>query len=538
MIVKINLCDELFHDAIKNTKERKAVRSKKIIISIILLITLALASCQRGAEGIGGSSESHGAGVPYCATHTDADENDLCDKCGVSVLVAIDFYAINDLHGKLDDADGQPGVDELTTYLKNAKKSDDHTVLLSSGDMWQGSAASNLTKGIIMTDWMNELDFAAMTLGNHEFDWGEEYIEDNAEAAEFPMLAINVYDRDTKERVDYAEASVMVERGEVRIGIIGAIGDCYSSISPDKVEDVYFKTGSELTALVKAESEHLRAAGADLVVYSLHDGSGSSKATVTNISGNAMSSYYDIALSDGYVDLVFEGHSHQRYVVHDRYGVYHLQGGGENKGISHAEIAVNYVNDTFSVSSAEFVSTSRYMGLEDDPIVDALLEKYADEISVANRVVGNNPSYMSSDALCDLAARLYFEAGVERWGEEYGIALGGGFFQARSPYDLPAGEVTYGDLQSIFPFDNQIVLCSVQGKYLASKFFYTSNSSYHIFYGDYGETVKGSIDQNATYYIIVDSYTSSYAPNHLTEIARYDEGIYARDLLAEHFGEQ
>lgn len=514
------------------------MKTKKIIISIILLITLVLASCQNGTESVGGSSESEGTAVSACVSHTDADENDLCDECGVSVMVAIDFYAINDLHGKLDDAENQPGVDELTTYLKNAKKSDDHTVLLSSGDMWQGSAASNLTKGLIMTDWMNELDFAAMTLGNHEFDWGEEYIEANAEAAEFPMLAINVYDRATNERADYAAASVIVERGEVKIGIVGAIGDCYSSISPDKVEDVYFKTGSELTALVKAESERLRAAGADLVVYSLHDGSGSSKATVTNISGNAMSSYYDIALSDGYVDLVFEGHSHQRYVVHDRHGVYHLQGGGENKGISHAEIAVNYVNDTFSVSSAEFVATSRYLGLEDDPIVDALLEKYADEISVANRAVGNNPSYMSSDALCDLAARLYFEAGVERWGEEYDIALGGGFFQARSPYDLPAGEVIYGDLQSIFPFDNQLVLCSVQGKYLSSKFFYTNNSRYHIFYGDYGASIKGSIDPNATYYIIVDSYTSSYAPNRLTEIARYDEEIYARDLIAEYFEEQ
>ena len=182
-------------------------------------------------------------------------------------------------------------------------------MLLSSGDMWQGSAESNLTKGNIVTDWMNEMDFAAMTLGNHEYDWGEEAVIANSELAKFPFLAINVYDRDTNERVDYCEASVMVEYSGVQIGIIGAIGDCYSSISADKVQDIYFKTGSELTALVKAESEKLRSEGADIVVYSIHDGYGKSiDAEGIMVKDEQISSYYDISLSDGYVDLVFEGH--------------------------------------------------------------------------------------------------------------------------------------------------------------------------------------------------------------------------------------
>ena len=548
------------------------MRTKKFAIHfifLILILTTLFSSCQDGVVGYLGSFESSwkpmgtestttelpetdvpeteppntetpgtetpGTDSTDCSDHTDANADNLCDGCGISVVVVVDFYAINDLHGKLDDTDSQPGVDELTTYLQNAKKSDDHTVLLSSGDMWQGSPESNLTKGLIVTEWMNELDFVSMTLGNHEFDWGEEFIEENDRLAEFPLLAINVYDCDTNQRVDYASASVMVECGSVKIGIIGAIGDCYSSIAPERVEDVYFEVGSELTDLVKAESERLRAAGADFIVYSLHDGFGSSKSNVTIVSGGAMSSYYNIALSEGYVDLVFEAHTHQRYVMYDRYGVYHLQNGGDNKGISHAEIAINYVNDSFKVNTAEFVGTSRYIGLEDDPVVDALLEKYADDIAAMNRVVGINKSYLSSDALCDLAAKLYYEAGIERWGEEYEIALGGGFLRARSPYNLPAGEVTYGDLQSIFPFDNQLVLCSVKGEYLSSKFFYTDKSDYHIFYGEYGESIKNQIDPNATYYVVVDSYTSSYAPNHLTEVARYNNDIYARDLIAAYF---
>lgn len=520
---------------------------KKLLIYLLLLAILVLSACQgsRPFEEFGTfgtmpwNGDSTAEGTPAdgegCGAHTDADADDTCDTCGVSVVVVVDFYAMNDLHGKFDDTDSQPGVDELTAYLKNANTTDDHTVFLSSGDMWQGSSESNMTRGMIITDWMNAMGFVSMTLGNHEFDWGEDAVAENADAAEFSVLAINVYDRETRERVEYAEPSVMIERGNVKIGVIGAVGDCYSSIAPDKVEDVYFKVGSELTTLVKEESTRLREAGADFIVYSLHDGYGDSRSAVSSISDRELSSYYDVALSEGYVDLVFEGHSHQRYTVYDSHGVYHLQNGGENKGISHAEIAINYVNDTSTVSVAEFVPAHTYTSLDGDPLVDSLLDKYADVIDEANRVVGTNDRYLSSDALCDLVAELYYDTGLTRWGEQYDIALGGGFLQARSPYHLPAGEVRYSDLQMIFPFDNQLVLCSIEGRYLSSRFFETGNSSYHIAYGDYGASIRSHIDPYATYYVVVDSYTSSYAPNRLTVVDTYDPGVYARDLLAAHF---
>ena len=190
----------------------------------------------------------------------------------------LDVYAINDMHGKFTDTDAQPGVDEMTTYLRKVQ-TEQNALLLSSGDMWQGSCESGLTKGNIITDWMNELGFSAMTLGNHEFDWGEEPVKANAAIAEFPLLAINVYDEDTNQRVDYCQPSVLVDKGDVQIGIIGAIGDCYSSISADQVEGIYFKTDAELTDLVKTESQKLKTQGADFIIYSLHDGYGRSSSS-------------------------------------------------------------------------------------------------------------------------------------------------------------------------------------------------------------------------------------------------------------------
>ena len=470
--------------------------------------------------------------LPSCA-HTDANRDDICDLCKFSVIVSFDFYAINDLHGKFADADSNIGVDELTTYLKNARETDENAIFLSAGDMWQGSSESNMTKGQILVDWMNELDFAAMAIGNHEFDWGEEYVAANAKLAEFPFIAINIYDRKSNSLAEFCAPSVMVESSGLQIGIIGAIGDCYSSIAVDKCDEVYFKTGRDLTNLVKNEADRLRDEGADFIVYVIHDGYGQSSSG--QMSSSQLSSYYDTSLSDGYVDLVFEGHTHQGYRIQDEHGVYHLQNRGDNKGgISHAEITINAVTMESSVVVAELVNTYAYQNLADDPIVEQLLTKYKDQISPANRVLGYNSRYRRSDELLEIVAKLYYETGVKTWGDKYDIVLGGGFMSARSPYNLYAGEVTYGDLQAILPFDNQLTLCSVSGKYLRSKFLETNNDRYYIYCGEYGNSIRYDIDPTATYYLITDSYSAYYAPNHLTVIAEYDPSVFARDLLADY----
>ena len=468
-------------------------------------------------------------------TCRDTDDNGICDDCGRSLLVTVDVYSVNDLHGKVADGDNHPGVDELTTFLKQARRDNPNTVLLSAGDMWQGSSESNMTHGLLTTEWMNDAGFDAMTLGNHEYDWGEDPIRDNAQAAQFPLLAINVYDRETDRRAEYCQSSTLVALGKVQVGIIGAIGDCYSSISADKCKDVYFKTGKELTALVKTEAENLRTEGADVIIYVLHDGYGDSKGgSVTRTSNRSLSEYYDASLSEGYVDLVFEGHTHQRYILEDEAGVYHLQNGGDNNGISNAKITVNYVTGSAKVRNPKLVATGNYARLEADPIVATLMEKYEAQIGTARQVVGRNGAVRGRNELRQLGADLYYEKGIAKWGVDHDIVLGGGFFSVRDPGSLAVGEVTYGDLYGLFPFDNDLVLCTIKGKDLKEKFFETNHSSYFISYGKYGEEVRQNLDLNETYYVVVDTYTSLYGPNNLTEVARYDEGVYLRDLLAEY----
>lgn len=450
-------------------------------------------------------------------------------------LVTFDIYAINDLHGKLADSAAQPGVDELTTYLKKAQR-EGNTILLSTGDMWQGSSESNLTGGQIVTEWMNELGFAAMTIGGHEFDWGEDSIRQNKDLAEFPFLAINIYDRKTDRQADYCQSSVVVEIDGAKIGIIGAIGDCTNSVASQNIQNVYFKTGPELTELVMAEAEMLRSQDVDFIIYAIHDGydQNSSGTTAMEVMPQALASYYDPILSEGHVDLVFEADTHFTYVLRDSRGVYHLQAGGNNTGLSHASVLIDKANGEHFVFAADLVSASQYSFLEDDPAVARLMEKYAEQIAPATQVLGYNSQYRTGNHICQLVADLYCAAGIEKWGEQYDIVLAGGYISCRSPGYLPEGEVTYSQLQSLQPFDNPITLCTIRGRDLLSKFLETDHQAYFIKTTPYGERIRGSIDPDALYYVVTDSYTSDYAPNHMTVIDTYDPGVFARDLLAEY----
>ena len=446
-------------------------------------------------------------------------------------LVSFDVYAVNDLHGKLDDTEFQPGVDELSTYLKQAGQ-ERNTILLATGDMWQGASESNLTGGLIVTEWMNQMDFAAMTMGGHEFDWGQEQICQNRELAEFPFLGINIYSRETDKQVDYCQSSVVVEIEGAQIGIIGAIGNCYYSIASDKREDIYFITGDALTALVREEAKKLRSAGVDFIIYAIHDGSDQKTPTDTTIRDTELKSYYDIALSEGDVDLVFEADTHYRYALTDRYGVYHLQAGGNNNGISHARVLLDLSSGESTVYAAELVTAPQYQYLTDDPVVAQLMEKYSQQIAPSTRILGTNSQYRSKDSICQLVADLYCEKGIQRWGEEYDIVLGGGYISCRSPGYLPKGEVSYSQLMSLLPFDNAITLCSIRGRDLISRFLETELDAYYIKTTVYGDALR--IDPDALYYVVTDTYSANYTYNHMTVIDTYDPDVFARDLVADY----
>ena len=462
-------------------------------------------------------------------THSDVNEDGICDVGGESVLAELSFYGVNDLHGKIIENTTQPGVAAFTTYMKNLYADPAREeILLSSGDMWQGTVESSSNRGQLMTEWMNEVGFVSMTLGNHEYDWGADAITANGKLAKFPFLAINV--TYNGKAVDYCKASAIVERGGIKIGIIGAIGDCLSSISGDFTAGLDFATGDALTSLVEREADRLRSEeGCDFIVYSIHDGgTGFSQTGVNDVTKSDISHYYDTSLSNGYVDLVFEGHTHQRYILQDEYGVYHLQGGSENGYLSCADVSYNTITEKYTVKPRH-ISSSVYgsTAISADPVVDEIFNKYFPDSNPYTTVLGTNASRRQSDKICEDVAKLYYDKGIEEWGSKYKIVLGGGFLKLRTPYRVDAGDVTYADLFAVLPFDNDIVLGRISGYYLKSRFLNTTNSDYH----NYTTISASEVKDSEYYYIVIDSYTSTYTYNRITEVARL-KGTYARDLLA------
>ena len=457
--------------------------------------------------------------------------------------VKLDFYGFNDRHGVIMDCDYGVGIAKTSTFLKN-QTAGQHSLLVSSGDMWQGTVESNSNHGELMTRWMKLMNFTSMTVGNHEFDWGTNAIKNIADTLDFPMLGINVIDKTTGLRADYVSASTIVNRGGAKIGIIGAIGDCYSSVSYSKVMDVEFVVDKEnredkpLTALVTAEANRLREEeGCDFIVYSFHGDS------VHN------DTYYNPVLStDHIVDVVFEGHKHAQTTYQDVGGVWHFQSQaeGQAQSINHFSVDLNTATDEYEVTFHEdndvYYMNSYYMrNLEEDPETLELINEY--DFSRYRETLGLNSSYRTGDYLRQLCSDLYLEDGLEKWSSlSDKIVLAGGYISIRGEGHLPVGAVNYAQLNNLFPFDNDVLLMKVNGTILKNNFINTANTNYFLSYTEYGLDLKnaqGYISYSDFYYIVTDTYTYDYlykgTPSSIEFVENLVEtGYYARDILADY----
>ena len=511
------------------------MKMKFRIVALALAMLLVLSACEVAPTGSTTPTTQPGQPTQPAtdptlpavvgSDHRDDNNDEICDHCGIDVTVELDFYSFNDLHGVFMDTAETPGLDEMTTFLKNAYADDSaYEILLSAGDMWQGTVESSSNKGQLMTEWMNHMGFVAMTLGNHEYDWGSQYIAQNAQLAEFPFLGINVTDTNVSE--PYCQSSVIVERGGVKIGIIGAVGNVHASISDEFSDGISFAYGKALTQMVKEEAVRLRQEGCQFIVYSIHEGTEKAYPGITDVMGNM--GHYDSSLSDGYIDLVFEGHSHYRYIIRDEHGVYHLQASSSNKGLSYAGICYNLVTNTYEVTSVDVLKKDTYAddALADDPIVEDLYSKYFADYDPYTDVLGSNNVRRSSDEIAKAVAEAYLAKGKEVWGEQYNVVLGGARINVRAPYELAVGEVTYAQLFTLLPFDNTVVLCQVTGKQLREKLIGSKNTC------AYDANLLSTIKDSELYYIVTDTYTSMYSYNNFTEVARL-ENTFSRDLLAE-----
>ena len=164
--------------------------------------------------------------------------------------------------------------------------------------------------------------------------------------------------------------------------------------------------------------------------------------------------------------------------------------------------------------------------IADDPVVNTLFETYFPEENPYTTVLGTISADRTAKEICQELANQYLKFGQEHW-SRYDIVLAGGHLKLRDPGKLFAGDVTYAQLFTLMPFDNRLVVGQISGANLKSKFI--NNSSY---YKAISHTMPERIDDNATYYIVVDTYTAYYETNGITVVDTFGY-YYARDLITD-----
>ena len=149
----------------------------------------------------------------------------------------LQIFQINDTHGAYYNDDSIVGISKVATCIKENTIDDIATVKIANGDMLQGTAFSNMLLGEPAIASLNEMNFDAFVIGNHEFDWGIDnlavYKDGNLLNGELEcsFLGANIIDGNGN-RPEWIQPYTVVEKGDVKVGILGIIGEnLESSIS-------------------------------------------------------------------------------------------------------------------------------------------------------------------------------------------------------------------------------------------------------------------------------------------------------------------
>lgn len=389
------------------------------------------------------------------------------------------FYCVNDFHGAVVEQRSNKGLEvgiaKYFGYLKQKKAQDpEHTVILSAGDMFQGSLESNSNYGKLIIEAMNNAGFDAMTVGNHEFDYGPLHFNDFVEWADFPLLGGNVmrYDQGptkTPWNEQKIKASTVLNRGDIKIGVVGMIGEGQTtSITSKYVQDMTFVDPS---AFAVNEAQRLREEeGCSLVVYALHDSYDNCR-------------YY--AANPNTFNGVFNGHTHQGEVRLDN-KVPFLQGYCNGTSISHFDITLK--GDSAKCTKYELISGSA--SWKEDEEIAAIRDSYLldeDFQNKATAVAGHVNGELSPSLGIP---NLISEAIYEKYKDVADCAM------TNSSRASLTGDITYHDIYKSTPFLNHIVLAEVSGRDINREIAY--NPCYSAKYESY--------ENNETYTIAVIDY--------------------------------
>ncbi len=397
----------------------------------------------------------------------------------------VDVYAINDFHGAVTK------MPRVAGYL--AARKAEGAVIINSGDMFQGSMESNSNFGKLLTDCMVEAKTDAMTLGNHEFDWGLDNLRELSQNSGVPFLGANIYNWDRSSgwgdfADDLVDEYVIVESGDLKVGVIGVIGESQiTSINAQLVQTIGFK--DPLPIIKELATELREEKDCDVVVVSAHAGCQEIVGEEENY--NQPSTTAEL---ENYVDGMFCAHTHsqQKYVVN---GLPFLQGKNEGAYVSHIRFSVD--NGNVSATTYENISYSSLGNI--DATAQSGVQTLIDNSNALIAEERNQKLATLSSSLtkANQIPRLVCHAIADYVGQ-YGVTIDLAITNGARE-NLSAGSVTYTALYEALPFDNVVYIAKVTGKELLKEASYSNQSIWRV-------SGRAISDSNQYYYIAVIDY--------------------------------
>lgn len=397
------------------------------------------------------------------------------------------------------------GLPVLATHVEALRAENGGRVLLvDSGDMFQGTLESNLFEGEAVVRGYNAMGYAAAAVGNHEFDFGpigpepiprkkgeDELgaLKRNAELAMFPLLSANMVEKATGKTPAWAKPSTIVRSGSARIGIIGlSTPDTPAVTMGINVASLSF---TDPVAATIEEARKLRAQGVDAVIVIAHMGGRctdlSDEHKLDSCETQAEAMDFLQSMPPGTIDAFFAGHTHanMRHYVN---GIPAVQGVAMSREFSTIDLWIDTRNNRVTKTEMRMptmICSYVYEGTEScdprtaakgaklvprvfhgetmvaDTRVAAVLDPYLRRVAAKRdqkvgiaAMAAFTRVYSAESSLGNLLA----DALRKSAGADVGLMNSGGIRA-----ELPAGDLTYGDIFAVSPFDNYPTLVIFTG---------------------------------------------------------------------------
>ena len=420
--------------------------------------------------------------------------------------VTLSIVSTNDVHGELHADPNRGGLVSISGYVNalRSARGADNVLLVDAGDMWQGSIESNLNEGAAVVAAYNAMGYAAAAIGNHEFDFGpvgpkvtaaapgddpRGALKARASEAAFPLLGANIVDASTGQPVDWTnvQPATVVQAAGIDVGIIGVVtSNTPQTTIAANLDGLQF---APLADAIRREAERLRADGIPLVIVVAHAGGScedfSDPLDLTSCDADSEIFSVARALPSGLVDHIFAGHKHE--------GLSHIVNGTSiSSGYSHT-YAFSRVDFRVDAASGT-VTRDRLFPPQpacpfrrlDDQQCAWLPTPEVSPAAYEGHVVVPDPAVVD---IADAAAATASERKLRRIGPflETPFTLKGnpesalGNLMTRALLEsadadvaihnvsggirsvLPAGELTFGSVYEMFPFDNRAVVIAISG---------------------------------------------------------------------------